>query len=227
MPKRPEPKMSLLEYIVHRELGQPTGLCGGVPCWPCPVHGGDAPKFYLSADKRGKVRFHCWSHGCWGDEADLLKALYGDGWKWRSKLDVYRVEWERNPKTFYYEGRAEMVSAVKKQRDDGQHNMQAAFAEWLSLIKSPLILTCSPGHEAEVSVLRMAFELTEIAKRNHVSHEALLADIAQFYKWCRDMDDRHMAECADPDCENLCCIAERHGLEAALAARDVVRAEAL
>jgi hypothetical protein len=73
----------------------------------------------------------------------------------------------------------------------------------------------------------MAFELTEIAKRNHVSHEALLADIAQFYKWCRDMDDRHMAECADPDCENLCCIAERHGLEAALAARDVVRAEAL
>lgn len=73
---------TLLEYIIEKHRGKPTGRGSdpGVSYWPCPVCGHDS--FHTMPDKpEMKHRAKCWTLDCGfrGDALDMLKIFMPSG----------------------------------------------------------------------------------------------------------------------------------------------------
>jgi len=61
------------------------------------------------------------------------------------------------------------------------------------------------GIDDEALAFRILSAAAEECKKNDVSMEALVQYWQGFKDWVEDVEDRHIAECNDPECDWRCC----------------------
>jgi len=152
-----------------------------------------------------KVKFKCWRCGEWGDEFDLMKDAYPneDYPSRRVRLEQWRRDYEREA-TSILRGPGSTKNMKQQQTQSRRNDPQDVASAWASV---------TIDYDAEETDQPFALHILNKFKhhcdQNDVSMEALLKYWRDFEDWVRETDLRHLAECDDPQCEAVCCRAER------------------
>jgi hypothetical protein len=189
--------MTFLEYVCRRLMGPPVSGS----CWRCPFCDSSGPSFSVRPPKPGyPVKFKCFRCGEWGDEYDLMKLCHPNGGfsERRNRLDQWRQDYERDTPILHRgPGSTQTVNQQPHIHCDEPGNVELAWANLIGELRDEVT--------GEAFALQLLNRVKEHCDQNHVSMEALLAYWNDFERWAVESEERHRAECDDPDCDARVC----------------------
>lgn len=215
----PTPASTFLEYVCRKLLGPPSYSRGdGEAHWPCPRCYDDSwhtrPTHPHYADK-----FSCYRCTWWGDEHDLLRHFH-PGWDYptrQANLARWRQEYETmtdrpdnthnnrvgNTNTTGSLSSSPRGSGIQEsestwERDDFAPEADAAQKDLLTALTNlPNSLTLRDKWQLCSTVLDIC--------AHHGIHPLGLAKRCRAEEWFLKIEEEHMAECTDTDCDWWCC----------------------
>ena len=200
---------SFLEYVCKRLMGPPISGSS----WRCPFCDSSRasfsvrrPKLNYATDEYFPIKFRCFRCGKWGDEFDVIK-LFHPGWSYSLRqLQLARMQREYesqqvNLASFSLRGGSINMKQQPQIPHDDPRDVELAWANLMEDFR-----------DEETSVAFALQILTQFKDRcdwTKVSMDALLAYWKGFEDWIAESDQRHLAQCDDPNCEAIVCRAER------------------
>lgn len=209
--------MTLLEYVLARLAGPPRKI-NGTFYWLCPFHGDTNPSLTTLPHRAGyKDRFRCHACGAWGDEFDILR-LYFPNEKYpqhRDRLDDFRLLYERSNQMPIAETAIPYLSPgmTRDERDrilDEEFSPAAdtAIERILAFLDEPANPQLANDRLADANSLRV-IEYALRACHDAGLHPLALAGRCAGESWFRTVEQEHLDECDDPECDTIMCRAER------------------
>lgn len=203
----PLPPMTFLEFICRKLIGPPTSSkCNGESYWPCPHCGSE--KFHTMPHKPPhKDRFTCWVCPFRGDAADLMRYFYPHE-RYPQHLDrladlqhEYDCEMGRAAESLQSApaggpGQAATSSSGEPGMMSRAFDHRRVSDTWAELTRD------------ERDVLIAARRIMD-EKTDDISFFALTDFCLGFQEWAEQSEQRHYAECQDPDCSARVCQAVR------------------
>ena len=194
--------MTFLEYVARQLMGPPqTGTY-----WHCPFCDSDHGSFMVRRPKAGcRVRYKCLRCDAWGDESDLIKHFYPreDYGQRVDRLATMRSEFERGAKpkspVSPLRGRGSLTF-IEGPRNDW-HDVEIVWNDYRDDLDDFEV-----GYSFALGLLS---QLAERCEKNNVSMEAIVKYWKDFDTCIFEMDQRHMEECDNPDCEAAVCRINR------------------
>ena len=197
-------EMTFLQYLCEQLLGPPLRQGGsyGESYWTCHFCGKE--KFHTFPDRPEypKQRWSCHVCGMRGDAADLLGHLYpGEYWPQRRlRLEHYQQDYEAEVKR----GQATDTAAAPVSFSfSGETGIQAPRVDRRKVALAWANLT----HDERQLLLSARGVMEE--KAEGVDFNALTNYCSAAENWVKLLNDQHLEECQDPECDDYVCRAQR------------------
>jgi len=144
-----------------------------------------------------KHRFRCWRCDFRGDVFDLLRHFHPDGNYWHRKAQVAELlaEYERT-------GNGHATSSSSGERA-GNHGGEPAKPKPDRRALEVAWANCTAE---ELDTLALAHKL---AQREGVNLADLAEHCADFNTWVEELENEHLAECTESDCDAIGCRRKR------------------